>query len=256
MNLTFPLKLSCNHFTNEGCRCHLEQASNYKSSGDSPVDKALEQFQGRWRDVLGNYGCQLPSGHKHGSCPVCGGKDRFRFDDKNGRGTWFCAQCDVQSGGGLMLLSRYIGKTVMETAKELVGDDEYKTMAPKREFKVVDEDAIRKANIASAKKGAAVLMQSSVLADHQYMNNKGFTGQWLTNGEPIFSNKGVINTGELLLVPVYKNNELVNVQKITNDGEKRPIYGGDMRGVQHVIGGKTDRLAVVEGYATGVTANM
>jgi putative DNA primase/helicase len=25
-------------------------------------------------------------------CPVCGGKDRFRFDDKGGNGTWFCNQ--------------------------------------------------------------------------------------------------------------------------------------------------------------------
>lgn len=248
--------LSCGHLTNEACNCHREQTNTYKSNGDSPVDKALEQFQGRWRDVLGNYGCQLPSGHKHGSCPVCGGKDRFRFDDKQGRGTWFCSQCDVQSGGGLLLLSRFIGQSVMETAKELVGDDDYKTVAPKRQFKVVDEDAIRKANIANAKKGAAVLIQSSVLADHQYMTSKGLSGQWLTNGEPVFSNNGIIKANELLLVPVYKNNELVNVQKITANGVKRPLFGGDMQGVQHVIEGKTARLAVVEGFATGVTVNI
>ena len=28
-----------------------------------------------------------------GTCPMCGGKDRFRFDDKGGRGTWICSQC-------------------------------------------------------------------------------------------------------------------------------------------------------------------
>ena len=26
--------------------------------------------------------------NKHGPCPLCGGKDRYRFDDKNGRGTF------------------------------------------------------------------------------------------------------------------------------------------------------------------------
>lgn len=33
---------------------------------------------------------------------MCGGKDRFRFDDKDGRGTWICNQCGA--GDGLALL--------------------------------------------------------------------------------------------------------------------------------------------------------
>ena len=254
MALKFPLKLSCGHYTNDVCSC--SSPTKYKTDSDSPIDKALYQFQGQWRDVLGNYGCQLPSGRHHGPCPVCGGKDRFRFDDKNGRGTWYCAQCDVQSGGGLLLLSRLLGKSTMDTAKELVGDDDYKSIAPKRTFIPRDEDAIRKANIEQAKKGAAILMASSTTSDHPYMANKGFDGQWTTNGEPIFGREGLIDSGALLLVPVYKNNELVNVQKITSDGTKRPLFGGDMQGVQHIIDGKFARVAVVEGYATGVTVNM
>lgn len=254
MQIRFPLKLSCGHLVTEHCKCNTEP--KHESNGDSPVDNALRQFQGQWRDVLGNYGCKVPSGRKHGSCPVCGGKDRFRFDDKNGRGTWYCSQCPEQSGGGLKLLSMYIGKSVMDTAKELVGDDSFKSVAPKRVFKEVDENAIRLANIEQAKKGANALMQSSVLASHSYMDKKGLNGNWLTNGEPIFSRDGIIETEKLLLVPVYKNDELVNVQKITEDGVKRPLFGGDMQGVQHVIDGKIARVAVAEGYATGVTVNM
>jgi hypothetical protein len=39
---------------------------------------------------------------KHGPCPAqaCGGKDRFRFDNKWGRGDWFCNQCGDASGHG------------------------------------------------------------------------------------------------------------------------------------------------------------
>lgn len=92
--MKFPLKLSCGHTTRKslddaGCECHGGERK-YKNNGDpSPVDKALDQFLGQWRVVLNNYGCELPStALKHGPCPVCGGKDRFRFDDKNGRGTW------------------------------------------------------------------------------------------------------------------------------------------------------------------------
>ena len=256
MRLHFPLKLSCGHFTNDACTCWKERGREYQSSGDSPIDKALEQFNGQWREVLESYGARLPRAKNHGPCPVCGGKDRFRFDDKNGRGTWFCSQCEPQSGGGLLLLSRYLGKPTIETAKELIGDDNHQSVAPKRKHTVVDDDEIRKANIDQAKKGAAVLMQSAVLADHEYMANKGFTGKWPTNGEPIFSRGGVIDVGELLLVPFYKNDELVNVQKITADGTKRPLWGGDMAGVQHIIEGKTKSIGIVEGYATGVTVNM
>lgn len=258
--MKFPLILSCGHTTrislsDPGCGCHSgERQYKNNSNEPSPVDKALDQFHGQWSTVLGNYGCQLPSGRKHGPCPVCGGKDRFRFDDKNGRGTWFCSQCEPQSGGGLLLLSRFINKTVMETAKELIGDDELKTIAPKR-VHIVDHDAVRAANIEQAKKGAALLMASAVMGKHVYMGDKGFEGEWLVNGQPIYSKDGVIPAGGLLLVPVYKAGELVNVQKITEDGVKRPLFGGDMQGVHHIIDGATKNIAVVEGYATGVTVN-
>lgn len=257
--MKFPLLLSCGHTTrasinDPGCDCQGGERKYTNTGEPSPVDKAHEKFLGQWATVLSNYGCKLPSGRKHGPCPVCGGKDRFRFDDKNGRGTWYCGQCEPSSGGGLMLLSRYIGKTIMETAKELVGDDQFKTIAPKR-VHIVDHDAAREVGIAQAKKGAALLMSKAITAAHDYMSGKGLRGEWLVNGEAMYGKAGVIPAGDLLLVPVYKNDELVNMQKITKAGDKRPLFGGDMQGVHHIIDGKTKSIAVVEGYATGVTAN-
>lgn len=48
---------------------------------------------GRWLEILPSLGINrdLLTG-KHAACPVCGGKDRFRFDDHEGKGTWFCSQ--------------------------------------------------------------------------------------------------------------------------------------------------------------------
>lgn len=257
--MKFPLHLSCGHTTrtsisDPGCNCHGGERKYTNSNEPSPVDKALDQFLGQWATVLGNYGCQLPSGRKHGPCPVCGGKDRFRFDDKSGRGTWYCSQCEPSSGGGLLLLSRFIRKSVMDTAKELLGDDELRTIAPKR-VHIIDHDAVRAANIEQAKKGAAMLMASAISKAHKYLDDKGLFMDGLVNGEAIYSKDGIIPAGGLLLVPVYKAGELVNVQKITKDGVKRPLYGGDMQGVQHVIDGSIKCVAVVEGYATGVTVN-
>lgn len=55
--------------------------------------KIGDRAVGRWKEILPSLGVSsaLLTG-KHVACPVCGGKDRFRFDDKGGKGTWFCAQ--------------------------------------------------------------------------------------------------------------------------------------------------------------------
>lgn len=60
--------------------------------------------QGHWPSILvalaGLTESQLTN--KHQPCPLCGGEDRYRFDDKDGQGTWFCNQCGgpTQTGGG------------------------------------------------------------------------------------------------------------------------------------------------------------
>ncbi len=256
--IKFPLVLSCGHTTRKsiddlGCSCDRVPAQ-YKADGDSPIDKALYRFQGQWRQVLESYGAQLPRGKNHGPCPICGGRDRFRFDDKNGLGTWYCGRCIPSSGGGLKLLSMHIGKSTMDTAKELVGDDDFKS-APIKRVHTANHDEVRAANIAQAKIGAASLMATAVKSTHAYMQKKGFDGEYLVNGEPMYSRGDIIKPGHLMLIPVFKNGELVNVQKITTDGIKRPITGGDMQGVQHIIDGKDKNIAVVEGFATGESIN-
>ncbi|WP_176060314.1 primase-helicase zinc-binding domain-containing protein [Paraburkholderia sp. BCC1876] len=43
------------------------------------------------------------------SCPVCGGDDRFTYDNKRGRGDWVCRKCDggdLMAGDGLRLICR------------------------------------------------------------------------------------------------------------------------------------------------------
>ncbi len=62
----------------------------------------LNKAQGRWVGVLESLGINAAYlKNKHGSCPACGGKDRFRFDDK-GRGSFFCNRCGA--GDGIKLL--------------------------------------------------------------------------------------------------------------------------------------------------------
>jgi putative DNA primase/helicase len=42
--------------------------------------------------------------NRHGPCPACGGKDRFRFDNKGNRGGFYCNGCGA--GDGFELLQR------------------------------------------------------------------------------------------------------------------------------------------------------
>ena len=69
-----------------------------------------DQARGKWRGILTGLGTTLPATAKqHGPCPTCGGTDRFRFDDQDGNGTWFCNQCSPQAGDGFALVQNVRG---------------------------------------------------------------------------------------------------------------------------------------------------
>jgi putative DNA primase/helicase len=77
-----------------------------------------ELATGRWPGILVALG--VDAAHltgKHVACPVCGGKDRFRFDDKDGRGTFYCSHCGA--GDGFTLLGRLKGWDFRTAAREI-----------------------------------------------------------------------------------------------------------------------------------------
>jgi putative DNA primase/helicase len=83
----------------------------------------IERAQGRWREILPRLGIETHFlRNRHGPCPLCGGKDRFRFDDKEGRGTFFCNQCGP--GTGLHLIQKLKGwdfATVCREIDQIIG---------------------------------------------------------------------------------------------------------------------------------------
>jgi putative DNA primase/helicase len=77
--------------------------------------KVATAATGRWQAILSHFGVEERFlRNSHGECPHCGGKDRYRFDDMNGRGTWFCSQCGY--GDGFDFLQRLKGWTFNEAA--------------------------------------------------------------------------------------------------------------------------------------------
>ncbi len=83
------------------------------------VTETVKQACGHWPRILPALGVKVIK-NRHQSCPVCGGSDRFRFDDKEGRGTWFCNQCGA--GDGLKLVEKVFSVSASEAAGKVNAD--------------------------------------------------------------------------------------------------------------------------------------
>jgi putative DNA primase/helicase len=80
-----------------------------KDECDARVQLVKQRAAGRWTEILrsltGDHPCLKGSNQ---GCPVCAkGKDRFRYTDKDGEGTYFCHGCGP--GGPFKLLQALTG---------------------------------------------------------------------------------------------------------------------------------------------------
>lgn len=74
--------------------------------------------RGRWRGILTALGLdERTLSGKHGPCPMCGGRDRFRFDDRESRGTYYCSGCGA--GDGVQLAMGVTGLQFREAAQRI-----------------------------------------------------------------------------------------------------------------------------------------
>ena len=69
--------------------------------------RVIEAARGRWQAILlaVGVGAEFLTG-RNGPCPFCGGKDRWRFTNRNADGVWICNQCG--SGDGMELVKRFL----------------------------------------------------------------------------------------------------------------------------------------------------
>lgn len=83
------------------------------------ADDIHAQIGGNWPSVLAELGVSPDRLRKKaGPCPACGGEDRFTFDNRKGRGDFFCRQCG--SGSGFDLLMRVHRWTFAEARREVM----------------------------------------------------------------------------------------------------------------------------------------
>lgn len=96
-----------------------------------------EAARGRWRDLLPRLGVPPQSlRNQHQPCPGCGGRDRFRFDNRDNAGTFICSQGGggEVAGDGFTLLEHVHGwtfKEALQAVAQAVGLDGESTPPPK-----------------------------------------------------------------------------------------------------------------------------
>ncbi|ELL3053560.1 toprim domain-containing protein, partial [Salmonella enterica] len=219
------------------------------------VTETVKQACGHWPNILPALGVKVIK-NRHQSCPVCGGSDRFRFDDKEGRGTWFCNQCGA--GDGLKLVEKVFGVTPSEAAGKVNAvTGNLPPVAPEMIAAAEAEtDADRKAAAALA---VRLMEKTRPATGNTYLTRKGFPALQCLTLTALHKTGGVTFRAGDVVVPLYDDaGALVNVQLINADGLKRTLKGGAVKGTCHIIGGQKQagkRLWIAEGYATALTVH-
>ncbi|MEA9438592.1 DUF927 domain-containing protein [Aeromonas caviae] len=219
---------------------------------------------GHWPELLAAVGIDTPSRGKHGPCPACGGKDRFRLDDKGGRGTWICNQCG--SGDGLDLVCRVLSttpKAAAELLAPLVGlsagglDPAEMERVHQQQQARAEADAKQAEQLRQkAARRAADIMADTGQGESPYLERKGFGSHLSAVNRTLIREGGEnFHAGSLVVALTDEGGALVNVQLIRADGSKRYLAGGQKAGAYHRIEGGA-LVAVVEGYSTGLSVHL
>ncbi|PXZ02173.1 primase-helicase zinc-binding domain-containing protein [Gilliamella apicola] len=222
------------------------------------INEITAQAVGKWDYIFQSLGIEVGNG-KHCPCPVCGGKDRFRFDNQNGRGTYICNQCG--SGDGLELIKNYCQCDAKEASNKVAEclnlSNQNNKIRENLVFRKIDSEQLHNDNIPDNPvcKKVEYLLSKATLGQSQYLIKKG-----LTFDLPLLDN-------ERIFVPMLNlHNEYAGGQFIEPDGSKHLIKGSNKKSAFILVRSILSRPAEVcanllahneiiicEGLATGIS---
>lgn len=216
---------------------------------------------GQWQGILSAVGADLPV-NTHTACPGCGGKDRFRFDDKDGNGTFICNQCGA--GDGLALVQRVLGVGVTEAAKEVAGiigiDTRSDHLPASERIQVKTQQENHKATQqqyeardATERLKLFTARYSSLLSQVQqgesvYLAGKGLTGFMLP----------LLPDGSILIPLMNATGTVTGAQVIKPDGGKRLLTNSTKKGSYYPVNAPecVSEVIIAEGLATALTCHL
>ncbi len=203
----------------------------------------------RWPSVLAALNISILPGGKHGPCPACGGKDRFRFDDKQDRGTWFCNQCG--HGDGLDLIALVKQCDLSAAAKLVASLTLPASTAPAREKAV---------NRLPPQEKIQHMLAHASSGESAYLKAKGLSAilPCLTAQQKMHISGITFDEGSLLLTLHRVSGELTGAQLISASGEKRLMPGSQLKGAFIAVSfpKSPETIVIAEGYATGLTLSQ
>ena len=231
---------------------------------------------GQWREILTANGIKLPEPKKHGPCPICQGKDRFRLEERKAeeaaRGVWVCSHCDCKGGDGLSLYQQATGQSMSAAIRSLAGYLGLSgQMTPadharieKQRQKAAKAAEQQKAKEARQRDAAAALAQQMELEavgcmaeQVPYLARKGLSGFGV---EVLAHDYGHHKAGALLVVLFNIDGVTTTAEIISASGNKSALKDGLKTGSAAYIEPLDDSLpedaahcGVVEGYATGLS---
>ena len=210
------------------------------------INEITTEAVGKWQSIFNSLGIEVGNG-KHCPCPVCGGKDRFRFDNKNGRGTYICNQCG--SGDGLELIKNYYhfdSKKASSKVAECLNLNNHKATSSDLKSDLQSKTIFKKVEY---------LLFKAILGQSDYLTEKGLTFD-LT----------LLDDGRIFVPLININSEYTGGQFIEPNGNKRLMRGSNKKGafiwVSPNLGKpdevnkellKANEIIICEGLATGIS---
>lgn len=260
---------------------------NPRSKLSFPVVKA--EARGQWPSIIqaitgldSKYFTSI-----HQDCPIsgCGGKDRFKFDDKEGNGTWYCnhGHGGRNAGDGFNFIEYHLGVTSSESlfrVAEHLGLTNNNGLTRKNDFVTLKkpesvppkDDDIPRQKVADYSR--TVVKQCKNASTHPYLKAKGLDN---TNLSFLVSKERheltYVRAGETykqtifpesLIIPMYDLrdiNSLIGIQfipsfinKETKKYSKLYVTDTPLKDGVHIIkGDESEYIAIVEGFATGLS---
>ena len=222
------------------------------------ISEITAQAVDKWDYIFHSLGIEVGNG-KHCPCPMCGGKDRFRFDNQNGRGTYICNQCG--SGDGLELIKHYYNCDAKEAstkvAEHLNLPNQSDQIRDKTVFRKIDSEQLHNNNITanSVYKKVEYLLSKATLGQSEYLTKKG-----LTFDLPLLDN------GRIFAPLLNIKGDYTGAQFIESDGSKHLMKSSSKKGAFILVGSilskpeevcikllAHNKIIICEGVATAIS---
>lgn len=216
--------------------------------------------RGKWYEILKDAGLHedLLDG-KQRSCPMCGGDTRFRFDNKEERGTWYCNHCGAGDGYKLYM---FITGLNFNAAVKKIAKDYGALEARKQEERKNNRDLLNKLWMGATSETGAIV---------SYLNARGISsvpdgvfGHVLRfHPHTPWTSGGVAGYAPAMLARIFNSDgtsATIHRTFLTTDVPVRKMlmpHDGKLSGCYIPLGLPVDNsLGVAEGIETALAASV